>query len=85
MCSNRLYDPYVTLNVQSTITEEEVNWPKYEVSNFCVFSNVGFFNTLRLNNLLLNVLRLVRIFSTIEYMIITPTSLCLTDIHVYIR
>jgi len=41
--------------------------PEYEVSNFYVPCNVGFFNTLRSVNLLLNVLRLVRILNTTEY------------------
>jgi hypothetical protein len=45
MCSNKLYDLYVTLNVKGTIAEKEDYWPEYEVSNFCVFCNVGFFNT----------------------------------------
>ena len=45
---------------------EVVGGQEYEVSNFCVPCNVGFFNTLRSHNLLLKVLRRVRILNTSE-------------------
>jgi hypothetical protein len=51
--------------------------PEYEVPNFCVFCNIGFFNSLRSDNLLLNVLRLVRIFNTMEYRKMTSEKVCL--------
>jgi hypothetical protein len=66
-CYSKLYNRYFSLNVQGTVTEGEVDGPEYEISKFCAPCNVGFFNNLRSDNLILNVLRLVRIFIVIEY------------------
>ena len=56
---------------EGTVTEEVAD----EVSNFCAPCNVLFFNILRSDNLLLNILRSIRIFSTIEYKKMTSKGL----------
>ena len=51
-----VYNSFVTLNVHCTVSDDSVDGHEYAVSSFCFPCNVGFFNTLRSDNLLLKVL-----------------------------